>query len=37
MFTGLKVNQKVKVYGDYLRESNPARISAYYIQVLSSE
>ncbi|NBJ68264.1 MULTISPECIES: DUF3221 domain-containing protein [Clostridia] len=37
IFAGLKVNQKVNVYGDYLRESNPARIYAYSIEVLPDE
>ncbi|WP_176447804.1 DUF3221 domain-containing protein [Lentibacillus sp. CBA3610] len=36
IFNELKVNQKVRVYGDYLRESNPSQISAYYIEVINN-
>ena len=33
LFHSININQKVRVYGDYIRESNPGRISAYDIEV----
>lgn len=35
IFKGLKVNEKVRVYGDRLKESFPGKTSAYAIKVLS--
>lgn len=37
LFNDLKINQEVRVYGDYLRESLPGRISAYYMEVISND
>ncbi|MEH7237541.1 DUF3221 domain-containing protein [Bacillus sp. JJ1562] len=37
IFKGLKSNQKVRVYGDNLRESNPGKIKAYYIEIIENE
>ncbi|TSB47744.1 DUF3221 domain-containing protein [Alkalicoccobacillus porphyridii] len=34
LFNRLKTNQKVRVYGDILRESNPPRTSAYAVEVI---
>ncbi|MCG3089286.1 DUF3221 domain-containing protein [Sporosarcina cyprini] len=33
-FRQLKLNQKVRVYCDYVRESNPPKTEAYYIEIL---
>ncbi|RIU92636.1 DUF3221 domain-containing protein [Oceanobacillus picturae] len=35
LFHDLKINQKVRIYSDYLRESNPPKPSAYFIEKLS--
>lgn len=35
LFHNLKINQKVKIYSDYLQESNPPKTSAYFIEKLS--
>lgn len=35
IFSDLKINQHVRVYGDVLRESNPGVINAYYIEVIN--
>ncbi|CDO04648.1 hypothetical protein BN988_03213 [Oceanobacillus picturae] len=35
LFHDLKINQKVRIYSDYLRESNPPKTSAYFIEKLS--
>jgi len=37
LFSELKINQKVRIYGDYLMESNPPRISAYWIEHLTND
>ncbi|WP_155668209.1 DUF3221 domain-containing protein [Ornithinibacillus caprae] len=37
LFRGLKINQKVLVYGDHLKESNPGQISAYHVEVMKSD
>ncbi|MBC5636448.1 DUF3221 domain-containing protein [Ornithinibacillus sp. BX22] len=37
LFNDLKINQKVTVYGDYLIESNPSRISAYHVEVIKRD
>lgn len=37
MFDRLKINQKVRVYGDRLKESNPPQTSAYHIEVIQDE
>lgn len=34
LFRPVKVNQKVRIYGDYLIESNPGSISAYSIELV---
>ncbi len=34
---GLKVNQQVRVYGDYLWESLPPKTNAYAIEWISAE
>ncbi|MGG0718188.1 DUF3221 domain-containing protein [Robertmurraya massiliosenegalensis] len=34
---GLNINEKIRVHGDFLRESYPARISAYHIEEISEE
>ncbi len=36
IFRGLRINQKVRVYGDFIRESNPPRIYTNYIERLDS-
>ncbi|MFD1173175.1 DUF3221 domain-containing protein [Oceanobacillus picturae] len=35
LFHNLKINQKVRIYSDYLQESNPPKTSAYFIEKLS--
>lgn len=37
IFRGLKINQHVRVYGDYLRESLPAVTHAYDIEEINDE
>ena len=37
LFKPLKTNQKIRVYGDYLLESNPGRISAYAVEVVEED
>lgn len=37
MFDGLKINQKVRIYGDSFKESNPAQTSAYHIEIIKDE
>ncbi|MEC5424675.1 DUF3221 domain-containing protein [Virgibacillus sp. C22-A2] len=37
LFSGLKVNQRVRVYGDHLRESSPSQIKAYYIEKIDGD
>ncbi|WP_078597638.1 DUF3221 domain-containing protein [Evansella clarkii] len=37
MFKELRVNQKVRVHGDILRESLPGKTSAYYIEIIEDE
>lgn len=37
IFKKLKVNQKVRVYGDYLRESNPGKTTAYLIEIIEKD
>ncbi len=34
LFGQPQVNQKIRVYGDYLRESFPGRISVYAIEII---
>ncbi|QFT89567.1 hypothetical protein FIU87_12980 [Bacillus sp. THAF10] len=36
IFSTLKTNQKVRIYGDYLRESSPPKIAAYYIEIIDN-
>lgn len=35
-FGQLKLNQKVRVYSDYVRESDPPKTTAYYVEILDN-
>lgn len=35
LFNNVKINQKVRVYGDRLKESFPGKISAYNIEIIN--
>ncbi len=35
-FRQLKLNQKVRVYCDYVRESNPPKTKAFYIEIIEN-
>ncbi len=35
IFQSLTINESVQIYCDYLRESNPGKTSAYYIESIS--
>ncbi|MBE1553851.1 DUF3221 domain-containing protein [Sporosarcina limicola] len=35
-FRQLKLNQKVRVYCDYVRESNPPKTEAFYIEIIEN-
>jgi hypothetical protein len=37
VLNGLKINQKVRVYCDHIKESNPPKTSAYYVDVVNDE
>ncbi|CAG9623042.1 DUF3221 domain-containing protein [Sutcliffiella rhizosphaerae] len=37
MFKGIKINQKVRIYGDNFRESYPAQTSAYYVELIDED
>ena len=37
LFHGLKINQRVRIYGDNLKESFPGKTSAYYIELISGD
>lgn len=37
IFNQVKINEKVRVYCDYLRESYPGKTSAYYIEVINND
>ena len=35
VLNGLKINQKVRVHCDHIKESNPPKTSAYYMEVIN--
>ncbi|QUW23262.1 DUF3221 domain-containing protein [Sporosarcina sp. Marseille-Q4063] len=37
VLNGLRINQKVRVYCDHIKESNPPKTSAYYVEVVNDE
>jgi hypothetical protein len=37
VLNGLKINQKVRVYCDHIKESNPPKTSAYFVEVINDE
>ncbi|WP_172373111.1 DUF3221 domain-containing protein [Sporosarcina jiandibaonis] len=37
VLNGLKINQKVRVYCDNIKESNPPKTSAYYVYIVNDE
>ncbi|WP_249872124.1 DUF3221 domain-containing protein [Oceanobacillus saliphilus] len=37
LFNGFRVNHRVRVYGDILMESSPAKINAYYIEKIRNK
>lgn len=36
-FKQFKLNQKVRVYSDYIRESNPPKTEAFYLEIIEND